>query len=113
MRAAEPTEVRPLLLVGKLVASTDSTMSVQNDASTMLSTVPLWRVERLEVSDGSNRGQSELAGAFLGAGIGGLLGYVGGEDCPNEEWVCFSRDGTAAFGALLGAAVGTVVGLPA
>jgi hypothetical protein len=112
MRIGEqPSSARPLMVIGQLVAVSDSTMSVRNEASSGYVTVPLSRVQRLEVSTGSRRGASAVTGGLIGLGVGGILGYAGGEDCDGEGWCFFPREETAVVGALLGAAMGSVVGL--
>jgi hypothetical protein len=105
-----PSSARPLVVIGKLVAMSDSTMSVRNDGTSSYVTVPLSRVQRLEVSTGLTRGETAAIGGLIGLGAGGILGYAGGEDCTGNEFICFPREQTAVAGALAGAAIGGVIG---
>ncbi len=109
--AERPGDARRLTLVGELVAISDSTISLRNDATSDELTVPLSRVQRLEVSAGSNRGPSAGKGALIGLVLGGVLGFATGDDCSSSDFICFSREDVAAGGAVLGAAVGGVIGL--
>jgi hypothetical protein len=106
-----PTSARPLLVIGQLVAFNDSTMSVRNDVTSSDITVSLSRVQRLEVSTGSNRRASAVTGGLIGLGVGGILGYASGDDCSDRQFICFPREETAVAGAFLGAALGSVMGL--
>lgn len=102
-----------VVVTGQLIAFDDSTMSVRNEAGPGDLTVPLSRVQRFETRTGSNRGTSAMYGFAIGLGVGGILGYAGGEDCSGEawEWCMFSRNETAVFGAVLGAVAGGIIGL--
>lgn len=112
MRTSEPpTSARPLLVIGQLVAFNDSTMSVRNEASSGDVTVARSRVQRLEVSTGSNRRASAVTGGLIGLGLGGVLGYAAGDDCSDREFICFPQEETAVAGAFFGAALGSLVGL--
>jgi outer membrane lipoprotein SlyB len=112
MSAVErPVGGRPLVVIGNLVAMSDSAMSIRNDVTSGYVTVPLSRVQRLEVSTGSDRTTSAVVGGLIGLGIGGVAGYSSGDDCPNGDWLCFPREDTAVIGAVLGAAVGTLIGV--
>jgi hypothetical protein len=111
MGTSEPPSSRPLVVIGQLVAFNDSTMSVRNEASAGDVTVARSRVQRLEVSTGSNRGVSAMTGGLIGLGVGGLIGYAGGENCSGEGFCFFPRDELAVAGAFLGAALGSAIGL--
>lgn len=102
---------RSLVVIGQLVAISDSTISLRHDANSGDVTVSRSRVQRLEVSHGSNRSKHAVVGGLIGLGIGGVGGYWSGDDCPNGSWLCFSREDTAVIGGIVGAAVGSLIGL--
>jgi hypothetical protein len=106
-----PTSTRPLVVIGQLVAFNDSTMSVRNEASSGDVTVARSRVQRVEVSTGSNRRASAVTGGLIGLGLGGVLGYAAGDDCSDREFICFPQEETAVAGAFFGAALGSLIGL--
>lgn len=106
-----PSSARPLVVIGQLVAFNDSTMSVRNEAASGDVTVARSRVQRFEVSKGSNRRASAVTGGLIGLGLGGIIGYAAGDDCSDREFICFPREETAVGGALLGGALGSLVGL--
>jgi hypothetical protein len=45
-------------------------------------------------------------GFVIGASVGGVLGYLGGEDCTDTSYICISRGGGAFLGVVF-------VGIPA
>ena len=49
--------------------------------------------------------------AVIGLAIGGFVGFAAGDDCSEEDWVCFPRSETAMGGAALGVTIGYVIGL--
>ena len=102
---------RPVVVIGELTGTSDSTMSLRREATQDEVTVPLSRVQRLEMSTGSDRGASAVKGAVIGLAIGGVLGYATGQDCSQADWICFPRSETATFGAAAGVTIGYVVGL--
>lgn len=102
---------RPVIVIGQLLAIGDSTLSIRKDVSADETIVPRSRVQRLEVSTGSNRSRTAAAGGLIGLAFGGILGYASGKECQAEDFICFSRDETTAAGAFAGAAVGGLVGL--
>ena len=106
-----PASARPLLVIGQLVAFNDSTMSVRNEAGSGDVTVARSRVQRLEVSTGSNRRASAVTGGLIGLGVGGILGYASGDDCSDRGFICFPQEETAVAGAFVGAALGSLIGL--
>lgn len=106
-----PTSARPLVVIGQLVAFNDSTMSVRNEAGPGDVTLARSRVQRLEVSKGSNRRRSAVTGGLIGLGAGGILGYAAGDDCSDRQFICFPQEETAVAGAFFGAALGSLVGL--
>jgi hypothetical protein len=110
MRNLDQPAARPLVVIGKLVAMSDSTMLIRNDASTADVAVPLSRVQRLEVGRGSDRGRTARIGGAIGLGFGGILGYVAGDDCSSEDFICFPREETALVGAAIGAVLGAGIG---
>lgn len=102
---------RPIVVIGQLLAIGDSTLSIRKDVSSDETIVPRSRVQRLEVSTGSNRSRTAAAGGLIGLAFGGILGYASGKECGAEDFICFSRDETTAAGAFAGAAVGGLLGL--
>lgn len=107
---APPDSAGSLIVTGQLIAFDGSTISVRNEAGSGDLTVPLSRVQRFEMRRGSTRGTSAMYGFVIGLGVGGILGYAGG-DCSSGEWCLFSRDESAVIGAVLGAVAGGIIGL--
>lgn len=110
-RTGAPPDSAPRFVIGQLVAFDDSTMSVRNEGGSGDVTVPRSRVQRLEVCTGSTRGRNAIYGAVIGLGVGGILGYAGGENCSDAGWCFFPRDETAVVGAFLGATLGGLIGV--
>jgi hypothetical protein len=100
----------PVFVIGQLVAVSDSTMSVRNEADAEV-TVPLSRVHRVEVSAGSSRAASARRGGLIGVIAGGIVGFAAGEDCTAQDFICFDRPSTAVAGAAVGAGLGGLIGL--
>jgi hypothetical protein len=98
------------IVVGKLVAVGDSGISIRELGSEVDEVVPASRLQRFEVRTGPNRGAGARLGALVGLGFGAVLGFAGGENCSNKEWICFDRDETTFFGALMGASFGGLIG---
>lgn len=73
--------------------------------------IPRAEVLRLEVSRGTNRGESALRGALLGAVIGSVVGYYGGNDHCADSWFCFDRRAAAVLGGFTGVATGGLIGV--
>ncbi len=95
------------VVVGQLIAVSDSAVVVRPQRYAGDITIPRSAVLRLEVSRGTSRGTSALLGALLGSVIGGVVGYYSvGE---NPWW--FDRRGAAVFGGATGAAAGSLIGL--
>lgn len=65
------------------------------------------------VSKSAGFGNGFLIGLIIGASVGGILGYAGGEDCGDHpDFFCISRGGGAFLGAvLIGVPAGIVGGL--
>jgi hypothetical protein len=103
-----------------VVQEMDSGILTLRDSSGAAVRVPLASVTMLSVSRGR---RSAGAGALRGAGLGFaggavagiILGYVAGDDPPEDLWFAYSAEDKALiYGVLLGVGsglVGTVVGL--
>lgn len=100
-----PTTPSPVV-VGDLIAASDSALMVRSRRGEAI-TIPRSDVLRLEISRGTNRGESALRGALLGAVIGGVVGYASGND--NAYWV--DRRGAAVLGGFTGVAIGSLMGV--
>ena len=98
------------VVVGQLVAISDSGLVVRSRRGEEIM-IPRSHVLRLEVSRGTNRGESALRGALLGAAIGGVVGYYRGNDHCNDSWFCFDRRSAAVLGGFTGAATGSLMGV--
>jgi hypothetical protein len=105
-----PSSSPPLAVIGKLAAITDSAMSIRQQGTSSHVTIPLSLVQRLEVRTGLTRKGAARIGAVVGLGAGAIIGFGGGEDCTSSEFICFSREDTALFGAFVGAAIGSMIG---
>jgi hypothetical protein len=101
-----PADPSPVI-VGELIAVSDSILMVRRQRGAGDITIPRSLVQRLEVSRGTNRGARALRGALLGLVIGGVVGYASGND--NGYWV--DRRGAAVLGAATGVAGGSLIGL--
>ena len=93
--------------VGRIVAATPDSLTIETGKSATPLTLPASAVERLEVSRGRDRGK----GMFVGALIGGLLAggaaataSGGDEGVPAEEAVV----GGAVAGLMLGGVMGAL-----
>jgi hypothetical protein len=100
----------PTVVIGDLIAVSDSTVSVrrQDDAGDV--TIPRALVHRLELSAGFDRGASARKGGVIGLVIGAVVGFAAGEDCTSEDFICFDRSETGFAGAALGVGVGGLLG---
>jgi hypothetical protein len=100
----------PTVIIGDLIAVSDSGVSVrrQHDAGDI--TIPRALVHRLEVSAGFDHGASAKKGGVIGLLAGGVFGFAAGEDCTSEDFICFDRYETALAGAVVGAAIGGLLG---
>ena len=98
-------------IVGRITAVTDSVVSVRPDAARADVPVILSRVQRLEVSKGFNLGPNVRKGALIGVVAGGVIGFAAGDDCGQEDWICFDRPSTTLFGAVAGLGLGALIGL--
>ena len=94
------------VVVGQLIEASDSALVVRSRRGGEI-IIPRSNVLRLEVSRGTNRGESALRGALLGALIGGVVGYASGND--NGYWV--DKRGAAVLGGFTGAATGSLMGV--
>jgi hypothetical protein len=101
-----PADPSPVI-VGELIAVSDSALMVRRQRAAGDVTIPRSAVLRLEISRGTSRGTSALRGALLGSVIGGVVGYYSGND--NGYWV--DRPGAAVLGAFTGVAGGSLIGL--
>ena len=100
------------VVVGQLIALNDSALVVRSRRSGNEIMVPRAEVLRLEVSRGTNRGESALRGAVLGMAVGGAVGYGrGNEHCSGDAWFCLDRQGAAMLGGFTGAAAGSLIGV--
>jgi hypothetical protein len=102
---------RPVVVIGELTATSDSTMSLRRSETMDEVTISLSRVQRLEMSTGSDRGASAAKAAVIGLAIGGVVGAAAGEDCSEADFICFERSATAMGGAAAGMTIGFLVGL--
>lgn len=99
------------VVVGQLIAVSDSALVVRSRRSGNEIMIPRAEVLRLEVSRGTNRGESALRGALLGMVVGGVVGYARGNDHCYDSWFCFDRRGAAVLGGFTGVATGSLVGV--
>lgn len=99
------------VVVGQLIAVSDSVLVVRSRRSGNEIMIPRAEVLRLEVSRGTNRGESALRGALLGMVVGGVVGYTRGNDHCYDSWFCFDRRGAAVLGGFTGVATGSLVGV--
>ncbi|MGQ0712845.1 MAG: hypothetical protein ACT4PJ_03830 [Gemmatimonadaceae bacterium] len=99
------------VVVGDLVAVTDSTLSIRPPGSTMHETISTSSVQGFEVRTGRDRGRGAGFGALIGLGSGLIIGYALGDDCGPDEFICFDRDETMLGGGFVGAAIGGLIGL--
>ena len=94
------------VVVGELIAASDSGLVVRSRRGGEIM-IPRSEVLRLQVSRGTNRGESALRGALLGAVVGGAIGYVRGRN--GGYW--FDQRGATVFGGFTGAATGSLMGV--
>jgi hypothetical protein len=102
---------RPAVIIGELTATSDSTMSLRRSETMDEVTISLSRVQRLEMSTGSDRGASAAKAAVIGLAIGGVVGAAAGEDCSEADFICFERSATAMGGPVAGVTIGFLIGL--
>jgi hypothetical protein len=101
---------RPVLYVGTLVGATEHSIVLRPDRSR--DTVELSRdsISRAQTSLGRRTHQTAVKGLAIGAVAGIVIGFAAGEDCSNNDFICFSRGETVPLGGLLGGALGGLVG---
>jgi hypothetical protein len=99
-------------MVSRLVErSGDTLMLAASDTSAAVA-VPLDAVRTLEVSRGrGNRGASAVKGLLIGGFAGAALGFLAGDDCGANQWLCFDRGTMAASFGMSGAVAGAVGGV--
>ena len=102
---------RPLVVVGELIGTSDSTLSLRREATENEVIIPLSRVQRLEMSTGSSRGASAGKGALLGLAVGGVLGFATAGNCSATEMICVERPEGALIAGVVGATAGALIGL--
>ena len=103
----------PAVIVGQLIAVSDSTLLIRRQIDSAEVAVPRSSVARLEVSQGTSRGASARTGGLIGLLVGGVIGYAAGDDCSDTDWICFDRPSTMAMGASAGAGIGLIIGFVA
>jgi hypothetical protein len=94
-------------VVGQLIALSDSALVVRSRRGGTEILILRSKVLRLEVSRGTNRGESALRGALLGAIIGGVIGYAS----VTDESSLLDRRGGAVIGGFYGVATGSLMGV--
>jgi hypothetical protein len=98
-------------LVGSLLALDDDSLTLQFEGQTRPRVFRRDEITGVAVSAGHrSRGKGALIGAGIGAGIGLAIGLASGSDDPNQ-FLAFSAGEKAAFGVLLLAPLGALVGL--
>src|SRR5437016_3874074 len=73
--------------VGKVVTSTTDTIVFRSDVNPITRSIPVAEIASIDVSDGKrmHRGRDGAIGAFLGLGVGAIIGATG----PKPSGVCF------------------------
>lgn len=99
------SSVTPRPLVGRFDMILGDTLYLQTSES--IQRIPLATVTSLEVRRGSHG--HALQGALIGAGALGAVGLADGDD-PPDQWFGMSAGQKGAIGAVLGAALGGLVG---
>jgi hypothetical protein len=105
-----PADPSPVI-VGQLLAVSDSTLMVRRQRGGGDITIPRSLVQRLEVSRGTNRHTSAGWGALVGMAVGGVVGYASGADACYDSWFCLKRPTAALVGGTAGVAAGSLIGL--
>jgi hypothetical protein len=109
--AGEPrTARRPGLYVGTLVSATEHSIVLRPDRTRDTLEIARDSISRLQTSLGRRTHQTALKGVAIGAVVGIVVGFAAGEDCSNNDFICFSRGETVPLGGLLGGALGGLVG---
>ena len=102
-------------LTGSLVALEEAKLKLQREGSSEVVEIPRRDVTRFEVNTRtSRRGRSAGIGAFVGLGVGAILGYAAGDDCDAPDApsiICISRPTSASGVGLVGAAFGALIGV--
>ena len=98
---------------GTLVALTADSLEVQLPGRSQASRMPLTRVMRLDVSNGSERHirATGQLGLLVGVGVGAAIGAVSNESCDANGVGCMSRSDNMMLGGTFLGALGGVVGL--
>ena len=100
------------VVVGQLIAVSDSALVVRSQDHPRDVTIPRSAVVRLEVSHGTSRHTSAGWGALVGITIGGVAGYAAGQDsCGSDAWFCIKRPVAAMLGGGTGMTAGILIGL--
>ena len=105
---------------GTLIGLTSDSIVLTFGESENQRAVPLTSVSSVEVwRPNSSVGQSAGIGTLIGLGLGAVIGYSSGEDCPSSSsWrdgICIGRETTTLIlgmgGAIVGLLAGIVVGV--
>ena len=100
------------VIVGQLIAVTDSALLIRPGSEAGDITIPRSAVMRLEVSRGTSRASSAGRGALFGMIIVGAAGFgMGDNDCGSDAWFCIDRPTGALIGGVFGVVTGSIVGL--
>jgi hypothetical protein len=98
---------------GTFVALTADSLEVRLPGKSQASRMPLSRVMRLDVSNGSERHilATGQLGLLIGVGVGVAIGAVSNEGCDANGFGCTSRSDNMMIGGTFLGALGGVVGL--
>lgn len=96
--------------IGELVAEDDGVLLLRPDRSPDTLRVPRSTLRSVEVSRGTAVMRGVGRGVLIGGALGAVVGLALGEDCSDNEFLCFDRSDTALLGGLVGAAAGAGVG---
>ena len=96
--------------VGNIRAFDSASLTlVQEQGETRLR-IPVDAIQRLEISEGPDRGRGALAGALVGFGGSVALGFACQALCKTGDGANFALIGGVALGIFVGVPLGAVVG---
>lgn len=111
MRVTEVSAYQPVVHVGRLVAASRDSIWLAQGTRGNVAVFATPNLSRVEISTGRRRhpGKGLAFGAVAGAGLSGVVGGLGMEECCSSEdnW----NTHTALVGGLIGAGVGLIVGV--
>ena len=101
---------REVAYVGTLIDATSRSVVLRPDRSADTVEIARDSIARTQVSLGRSRGGRMAKGFLIGGVFGVGFGLAVGEDCSQNDFICFDRGETVPMAAMAFGAVGALVG---